>query len=197
MNEAPVQRTKLDDLADKLHAALRRETKDIIEIGKLLIQSHELVGHGHWMGWLEEHKKRFDLSHRSATRYISAARYTELKLATVANLEMANLENLAPSVLYFLAEGRYSAKEEAAILAATREGRVDIERAETIIEEATADDKDDQDGSSDAEDAGDAADEQDGSSDDDDDQRGGCGDQSNFGRGSSGSTASSADQAPT
>jgi hypothetical protein len=173
MNEAPVQRTKLDDLADKLHAALRSETKNIIALGKILIESKDELKHGHWKDWLE---KNFDLSYRTAINYISATRYVELNSATVAHFE-----NLAPSVLYALADGRYSDDEEAAILAATREGRVDTGRVNEILaalDEATDDDKDDQDGSSDdddqdgssdAENANDAADDQDGSSNDDDD----------------------------
>jgi hypothetical protein len=116
----------LEQLENKIHVALHRHTKSIIEIGQLLIQSHDLIQYGEWTSWL---KKNFDLSHRTATRYIAAARYAELRLATVANL---NLENLAPGVLYDLAAGSYSDEQEAAILAATREGHVSSESAYAI-----------------------------------------------------------------
>jgi hypothetical protein len=47
---------------------------------------------------------------------------------------MADFANLAPGILYSLANGFYDDKEEAAILAATREGRVDDDRATVICE---------------------------------------------------------------
>ena len=75
--------------------------------------------HGEWQPWLAEN---FDLSYRTAVRYISAAEYVERKSKSDT---VALFADLSPTVLYLLAEGHYSAKEEAAILAATREGRVD------------------------------------------------------------------------
>jgi hypothetical protein len=123
--KTPTNKSKLDQLASKIRSALGRDTKNPIEIGKYLIESRDELDYGDWLGWLKEN---FDLSRRSAYRNISAARFaeTDLKFATVANL--------ARSVLYALAEGRYSSEEKDAILAATREGRVDTTRAAAICQ---------------------------------------------------------------
>ena len=123
--KSPTNKSKLDQLASKIRSALGRDTKNPIEIGKCLIESRDELDYGDWLGWLKEN---FDISRRSAYRNISAARFaeTDLKFATVANL--------ARSVLYALAEGRYSAEQKDAILAATREGRVDTTRAAAICQ---------------------------------------------------------------
>jgi Protein of unknown function (DUF3102) len=122
------RKTALDRLAAKLRIALRRETTNIIEIGNLLIQSRKLFAdqHGEWLPWLEKH---FDRSERSAQRYIADAEYVAGKSDTVADFS-----NLSPTVLHELAAGSYTAEEEAAILTATRKGRVDQTRADDICE---------------------------------------------------------------
>lgn len=116
--------TALDRLTARLHTTLRSETNNVIEVGTLLIECSKLLRHGEWQSWLS---KNFDMSIRSAFNYEAAAKYVERhKSATVADL--------APSVLYALAAGRYSKGEEAAILAATRKGRVDSTRADAICD---------------------------------------------------------------
>ena len=134
--KASAQRTKLDDLADKLHVALRGETRSIIEAGKCLLEIRAELKHGDLEDWLIEN---FDLSLRTAYRYISAAEYVLSKTATVAVFE-----NLAPTVLYELAKGDcYYDEDEVAILAATRERRVDAGVVGEILEaldKAKADD---------------------------------------------------------
>jgi hypothetical protein len=122
------RKTALDRLATKLRIALRRETKSILEIGEILVEIRDKhLQHGEWQRWLAEH---FDLSYYTA-RYVSAVEYVERngKSGTVQHFE-----NLAPSVLYRLAEGRYSAEEESAILAAIHQGRVDYTRAGEICD---------------------------------------------------------------
>jgi hypothetical protein len=42
--EVPVRKTKLDRIAAQIHTVLKRATKDVIEIGKLLIKSRALQG---------------------------------------------------------------------------------------------------------------------------------------------------------
>jgi hypothetical protein len=137
----PERKTALDRITTQLRALFRRETKNIIEIGTLLIESRELLAneHGEWLPWLE---KNFDLSARTAQRYIATAEYVASKSDTVSYFS-----NLAPTVLYWLAAGQhYDEKEEAAILAATRERRVDQDAAAAICEAlAPADDDDDED----------------------------------------------------
>src|SRR5262245_34288200 len=145
--KAPIQKTALDRVTARLRTALRREITNIIEIGKLLIESRKHLQHGEWQAWLAEN---FDLSYRTAHRYVSAAEYLA-KSDTVAHFA-----NLSPTVLYALAEGHYNEQEQAAILAAIRERRVDEDAAWAICEKlAPADD-----------DADDAADTDDGGEDD-------------------------------
>jgi hypothetical protein len=81
------------------------------------------------MPWLAEN---FDLSYRTALRYIKVEEYRRSKFATVANLIL-----LSPTVLYALAEGEYSEEEEAAILAeTTKKGvhRIDVDKANDIVD---------------------------------------------------------------
>jgi hypothetical protein len=139
----PIRKTALDRIVARLRAALRRETKNVIEIGKLLIESREHLEHGEWQPWLAEN---FDLSLRTAQNYFAAAEYVarvKSKSATVADFN-----NLSPTVLYWLAAGQmYNEQEEAAILAAAKSGkRVDQDAAEAICEAlAPADDDDAED----------------------------------------------------
>jgi hypothetical protein len=136
--EVPKHETALDQLAAKLRSALKCETTNIIEIGKLLIEARELelVHHGEWKDWLSDN---FDMSYRTALRYTDAAKYVESKSATVA---LFDFENLSPTVLYWLASGRnYNEQEEAAVLAATLKGRVDFNAARAICD-ALAQEKD-------------------------------------------------------
>jgi hypothetical protein len=130
----PQQRTELDRLAAKLRTALGRETTNIIEIGKLLIESRKHLDHGEWLPWLE---KNFDLSERTAQRYVATAEYIVGKSDTVSDFA-----SLAPTVLYWLAAGHYNEQEEAAILAATRKGRVDQDAADAICEKLAPPDDD-------------------------------------------------------
>jgi hypothetical protein len=132
------RRNQLDQLASKLRSALCRETKNIIEIGELLLKSRKLLEHGEWQHWLQEH---FDLSYRSAVNYYKAAEYAASKSKS------ATVSHLAPAVLYALAAGTtYNEQEASAILAASRKGRVDADRASVICQKlriAAAEDDDD------------------------------------------------------
>jgi hypothetical protein len=64
------KQTALDKITDKLRAALRNENAAITRIGNLLRESRSHLDHGDWMSWLEDN---FDLSYRTAIRYIRAA----------------------------------------------------------------------------------------------------------------------------
>jgi hypothetical protein len=127
--KAPGRKSELDRLVTKLRAALRRETTSILEIGGLLLQARKLVAaaHGEWMPWLSEN---FDLSYRTALRSCKAAEYAAAKKKSVT---VTHLSSLSPTVLYGLAEGAYTPKQEAAILAESRTGiRIDVDRAQAI-----------------------------------------------------------------
>jgi Protein of unknown function (DUF3102) len=133
MKQAKVRKTPLDWIVAQLHTTLRRVTKDVIAIGKLLIESRKYLGHGEWQGWLQEN---FDLSYRTVLNYCDAAEYVDRKSKSAT---VADFSALAPTVLYALAAGQYSAEEEAAILAATGKGRVDQTRASAICDDLASD----------------------------------------------------------
>ena len=135
--------TELDRIAARVRTALRSRTKNVIEIGNLLIKSREHLEHGEWQPWLAEN---FDLSYRTALRYVSAAEYVA-KSDTVADFA-----NLSPTALYELAEGLYNEQEEAAILAATRERRVAEDAVWAICEALVPPDDDRDDAADDGDD---------------------------------------------
>jgi hypothetical protein len=148
--KAPARKSQLDQLTNKLRDALRRETTNVIEIGDLLLESRKLLAHGKWQDWLDEH---FDLSYRTALNYRDAAEYVARKSKSET---VAHFASLSPFVLYTLATGRYDAKEEEAILAATHEGRVDGKRAHAICQTLKTQAADVADASHDDDDAEDA-----------------------------------------
>ena len=59
-------KTALDRIAAEIHIVLRRGTKDVITIGKLLTESRKHLKHGGWQNWLADN---FDLGYRSAINY--------------------------------------------------------------------------------------------------------------------------------
>jgi hypothetical protein len=77
----------------ELQTALKRETADIIDIGRLLNEAREyFVEHGEWLPWLEDN---FSLSISTAHNYMAAHKFA-IKFPTVVNLK------LRPSALYEL-----------------------------------------------------------------------------------------------
>jgi hypothetical protein len=146
--KAPHRRSELERIVVQLRTMLRRDTTSVIEKGKLLLRSRESLAdeHGQWMPWLAEN---FDMSYRSAINYCNVAEYVarKSKFATVADFT-----NVAPTVLYRLAEGGYTEQEEAEILAQAKTGkRIDQDRASAICEALAppptySDDDDDDDG---------------------------------------------------
>jgi len=149
--KVPQRPTELDRIAAKLRTMLRRDTTSIIEKGKLLLRSRELLAneHGDWQDWLE---KNFDLSIRTAQRYAATAEYVARKSDTVSDFA-----NLSPTVLYRLAEGDFDERVEAAILAEARERRVDEDAMWAICEKFEPPDDDDADDADDQEDGDETA----------------------------------------
>jgi Protein of unknown function (DUF3102) len=142
MKKPKTSKTALARIVAQIRTVLRRKTTNNILLGNLLIESRKLLAraHGEWQPWLAEN---FDLSLRTAQNYVAAAEYVarvKRKSATVADFS-----NLSPTVLYSLAGGHYNAEEEAAILAATRKGRVDQTRAIAICAALTPPDSEEPD----------------------------------------------------
>jgi hypothetical protein len=126
--KAPQKASELDRIAAQLHEILRRDTVSIVEKGKLLLRSRELLAdeHGQWMPWLSDN---FNLSYRTAINYCNAAEYVARKAKSAT---VATFSNLSPTVLYRLAEGGYSGQEEIAILRQAEGQRIDQSRASAI-----------------------------------------------------------------
>ena len=146
--KAPQHRTKLEQLATRLRAALKRETVNAVVIGKLLIESRNHLDHGEWQPWLA---KNFDLSYRTALNYVSAAEYVARK-GKSETVSLSTFVSLSPVVLYRRAADHYDEQEEAAILAAAHEGRVDQDAADAICEKLATPDDDVVDDADDADD---------------------------------------------
>ncbi len=152
--KTPQQRTELDGIVTQLRTILRRDTTSVIEKGRLLLRSRELLAdeHGQWMPWLAEN---FDMSYRSAINYCNAAEYVARKAESAT---VADLANVAPTLLYRLAEGGYAEQEEMGILAQAKTGkRVDQNAAYAICEALEPPDADDAEGTDDQDDGGEVA----------------------------------------
>jgi hypothetical protein len=152
--------TALDRITAQLRTVLRRATIDIILIGKLLVKAREHLDHGEWQSYLAEN---FDMSYRTSVNYVNAAEYAQ-------KCNVADLANVSATVLYALAEGRYSEQEEAEILAQAKAGKRIDQNAAHAICEALAPPDDDDDGAADdgdvGADVGDAEDDDDADADD-------------------------------
>jgi len=143
--KVPTQKTALDRITAQLRTVLRRETTDIILVGKLLIEARKHMDHGEWQPYLAEN---FDLSYRTARNYESAAKYVEKK----QKCNVADFANLSATVLYHLAAGHFDEPVEAAILAEARKRRIDTDAAWAIRDRLEPPDDDDADDADDQED---------------------------------------------
>jgi hypothetical protein len=72
----------------------KQVVSDVIEIGRLLVESKKLAGHGNWLSWLE---KEFGWTDKTAENFMNVARFSAGKIETVSNL------NLPMRGLYLLA----------------------------------------------------------------------------------------------
>jgi hypothetical protein len=86
----------INDKLSQMVASARTTLQRAIEIGELLKQAKERVGHGNFEAWVTDHCQ---LSYRSARRYMTLARdRTEIeaqaKMANVANLNATTAQRL-------------------------------------------------------------------------------------------------------
>jgi hypothetical protein len=139
--KVPQRPTELDRIVKQLRTVLRRRTSDVVLAGNLLIKARKLFAneHGEWLPWLAEN---FDLSPRTAQRYIAAAEYVARKGKSDT---VSYFANLSASVLYELAEGHFDERVEAAILAEARKRRIDEDAMWAIHEKLAPADDDDAD----------------------------------------------------
>jgi hypothetical protein len=117
----------IDVIAGELQAALRRETADILSIGRLLAEAKERVSHGRWLPWL---RNEFSMSERSAQKYVKAADF-------VVKYELSADLNLSPSALFLLSQ--YDRREVTdAVIKAAKEKRLGCNQVKEIIHKTLA-----------------------------------------------------------
>ncbi len=123
-----MNRNSLRTIERAITEALRDRTANTLEIGRLLIEAKAKVRHGLWLHWLEG---RFPLSTRTAENYMAAAEFVaekQIKIATVANLPLG--------VLYDMANDHYAEDIVDEILALAEREIVTAEKAANIAADA-------------------------------------------------------------
>jgi hypothetical protein len=118
----------LDVITTEIGISLRSETVCVIKSGELLIEAKAQIKHGEWLPWLAHN---FDLSERTARKYMAAAQYA-------SNRNLGADLNVAPAVLYALAADEYGPKAAAKILKMAKSRRVDQSLAQMIVNETSA-----------------------------------------------------------
>jgi hypothetical protein len=74
----------LDEHAATIRKLGKRVTEEIIEIGRLLTESKEILGHGNWLPWIE---REFKWSDKTAERFINVYGLSS-KFDNLSNLEV-------------------------------------------------------------------------------------------------------------
>ena len=120
------KRQRLAVLAEDTRTRMKRSALDIYHIGANLLSAQNLLAHGEFLPWIQA---EFDMSQRSAYKFISVAKAFQGKFAQNANL------SIAASALYLLAspETPDHARGEALELAAAGE-TISPKKARKIIE---------------------------------------------------------------
>jgi hypothetical protein len=120
---------KLSVIEAELFTVLRREVKDILEIGQLLIEAKAQLGHGKWMPWLRD---KFALSDRSARRYMQAAEFVDQN-------GHVSILNLTAGALYLLSSMEENEQDVVdAVLEEIKTKRVGVDRIVEIDKELEA-----------------------------------------------------------
>ena len=125
---------KLVKITGELHAIFKRETADVIQIGRLLRSAKKEVGHGEFLPWLE---KEFSLSEKSAQRYMAAHKFmTTVAAPLLKSDKLADLR-VRPSALYELTEmhlrGAVTQADIEAVLKEAAKNWVGSKRLEEIL----------------------------------------------------------------
>jgi hypothetical protein len=121
-----VNHRPLKKIAAEIATILKRQAKDVIEIGRLLTEAREqLDEHAQWLLWLTDN---FSLSIRTAQRYLTAHAFAS-KYDTVSHL------SLTVSGLYALIEADRAGRSEAveAALSEAKVQWVDDDRVREIV----------------------------------------------------------------
>jgi hypothetical protein len=103
-----MNRRPLKTIAAEIRTKLKREAVDVIEIGALLAEAREQLKHGEWLPWIEA---EFDLSARTATRYLNVHDFAR---AQPKSAKMSDLK-LDASALVTLAESDWKGVDKQAV----------------------------------------------------------------------------------
>ena len=120
---------RLAVLAEDTRTRMKRSALDIYHIGANLLEAQYLLAHGEFLPWI---KAEFDMSQRSAYKFIGVAKAFQGKFAQNANLE------ISASALYLLASPEIpdDARNEAVELASSGE-TISPQKARKIVEKHT------------------------------------------------------------
>lgn len=86
------QQKLVNELTDEIRYLVRRTAQNIIDIGSKLLEVKEIMGHGHFVKWLET---EFNWSVSTASKMMQASKQFK-------NVNFTNL-NISPSAIYLLA----------------------------------------------------------------------------------------------
>ena len=89
---APFLAKELVNIAERIRARIRRTTEDWIETGRDLIQVKDTLKHGEFITWISA---EFDMTSRTAQRYMQVAKWAEGKNDIVSHLPLTTIHLLA------------------------------------------------------------------------------------------------------
>jgi hypothetical protein len=124
MHTRPVE---LVEIAKRIHSAIKVTAESIVDVGKDLADAKRMLHqHGAWLSWLDS---EFQMSARTAQRYMQAAEFAKGKYDTVSLLP--------PATIYLLSAPSTPEKIKAEVLADLKAKKpVDHRVVESKIKEA-------------------------------------------------------------
>jgi hypothetical protein len=123
----PDTRGFIAERAEAIHALARRTAQGIVDIGRLLAEVKERVGHGQFLSWIDH---EFDWSQPTAWRFMNV--YEQFKLCNLNNL------SIDVSALYLIAAPRTPEPVRHAVLEQAEQTHVSFSDVKRIIREERA-----------------------------------------------------------
>ncbi len=118
----PIKGQKLSEITSELKRHLSPASRDILTSGRLLLEAKFLVGHGHFISWLQDH---FSLSAKTANRFMSVADMVQLH--QLSEPALTKLRQLDLRSLYELAAKSTPKSVQATLLAELKTGKISYE----------------------------------------------------------------------
>ncbi len=124
-----ITQDELAQIAERIHARIRRTTEDIIQTGHDLVQVKAELDHGQFHEWIET---KCGMTDRAARNYMHAARWAEGKPETISDLP--------PTTVYALASPSTPAPIRERVVADLEAGRkVNVHEVRSRIKMARGD----------------------------------------------------------